>query len=129
MVGRQQHVSIGATRRRGDMSTATAPTTKKRYKHPVDEVLAPQKLAIYGFQHVMAFYAGAVIVPILLAGAIGLNQVQLIHLINADLFTCGIASILQSVGVWKIGVRLPLLQGVTFTAVPPKVLFVFVHRV
>ena len=65
----------------------------------------------------MAFYAGAVIVPILLAGAIGLTKDQLIHLINADLFTCGIASILQSVGVWKIGVRLPLLQGVTFTAV------------
>jgi OHCU decarboxylase len=109
------------------MSTATAPTTKKRYKHPVDEVLAPQKLAIYGFQHVMAFYAGAVIVPILLAGAIGLNQVQLIHLINADLFTCGIASILQSVGVWKIGVRLPLLQGVTFTAVTPMIIIGLDH--
>ena len=70
----------------------------------------------------MAFYAGAVIVPILLAGAIGLNEEQLIHLINADLFTCGIASILQSVGVWKIGVRLPLLQGVTFTAVSPMII-------
>ncbi len=103
------------------MSTATTPA-KKRSKHPVDEVLPPQKLAVYGLQHVMAFYAGAVIVPILLAGAIGLNQEQLIHLINADLFTCGIASILQSVGIWKIGVRLPLLQGVTFTAVTPMII-------
>ena len=103
------------------MSIATAPV-KKRSRHPVDEVLPPQKLAVYGLQHVMAFYAGAVIVPILLAGAIGLNQSQLIHLINADLFTCGIASILQSVGVWKIGVRLPLLQGVTFTAVTPMII-------
>jgi OHCU decarboxylase len=103
------------------MSTATT-TEKKRWKHPVDEVLPPQKLAVYGLQHVMAFYAGAVIVPILLAGAIGLNQEQLIHLINADLFTCGIASILQSVGIWKIGVRLPLLQGVTFTAVTPMII-------
>ena len=69
----------------------------------------------------LAFYAGAVIVPILLAGAIGLTQQQLIHLINADLFTCGIASIIQSVGFWKVGVRLPLLQGVTFTAVSPMI--------
>ena len=96
--------------------TATAPP-RRAVAHPVDEVLPPGKLAIYGFQHVLAFYAGAVIVPILLAGAIGLTQQQLIHLINADLFTCGIASIIQSVGFWKIGVRLPLLQGVTFTAV------------
>src|SRR6185312_10788011 len=101
------------------MSSTAAPSAAagrvKRVKHPVDEVLAPQKLAVYGMQHVLAFYAGAVIVPILLAGAIGLNDEQLIHLINADLFTCGIASIIQSVGFWKIGVRLPLLQGVTFT--------------
>ena len=59
--------------------------------------------------------------PILLAGAIGLTDEQLVHLINADLFTCGIASIIQSVGFWKIGVRLPLLQGVTFTAVSPMI--------
>jgi OHCU decarboxylase len=90
-------------------------------KHPVDEVLPAPKLAIYGFQHVLAFYAGAVIVPILLANAIGLTTEQLIHLINADLFTCGIASIIQSIGFWKVGVKLPLLQGVTFTAVSPMI--------
>ena len=89
--------------------------------HPVDEILPVPKLAVYGFQHVLAFYAGAVIVPILLANSIGLTTEQLIHLINADLFTCGIASIIQSVGFWKIGVRLPLLQGVTFTAVSPMI--------
>jgi OHCU decarboxylase len=108
-------------------ATATNPTSgagstpERASKHPVDEVLPAPKLAIYGFQHVLAFYAGAVIVPILLASAIGLNTQQLIHLINADLFTCGIASIIQSVGFWKIGVRLPLLQGVTFTAVSPMI--------
>ncbi|GLS19742.1 uracil-xanthine permease [Labrys miyagiensis] len=89
--------------------------------HPVDEVLPLPKLAAYGFQHVLAFYAGAVLVPIIVAGALKLSPEQLIHLINADLFTCGIASIIQSVGFWKIGVRLPLLQGVTFTAVSPMI--------
>ena len=102
---------------------ATNATLKDRptTRHPVDEVLPIPKLAVYGFQHVLAFYAGAVIVPILLANSIGLTTEQLIHLINADLFTCGIASIIQSVGFWKIGVRLPLLQGVTFTAVSPMI--------
>jgi OHCU decarboxylase len=101
--------------------SAAMPAPRTRAKHPVDQVLPPGKLAIYGFQHVLAFYAGAVIVPILLAGAIGLTDEQLVHLINADLFTCGIASIIQSVGFWKVGVRLPLLQGVTFTAVSPMI--------
>ncbi len=103
-------------------ATVTPPApSKRKSRHPVDEILPAPKLFVYGFQHVLAFYAGAVIVPILLAGAIGLSQEELIHLINADLFTCGIASIIQSVGFWKIGVRLPLLQGVTFTAVSPMI--------
>ncbi len=92
-----------------------------RVTHPVDRVLPPGRLGIYGLQHVLAFYAGAVIVPILLASAIGLSNEDLVYLINADLFTCGIASIIQAVGFWKIGVRLPLLQGVTFTAVAPMI--------
>jgi len=87
----------------------------------VDEVLPPSRLAVYGAQHVLAFYAGAVIVPILLAGAIGLRGEDLVYLISADLFTCGIASIIQAIGFWNIGVRLPLLQGVTFTAVAPMI--------
>ncbi len=101
--------------------TQQRPTRDRRSTHPVDEVLPVAKLGVYGFQHVLAFYAGAVIVPILLAGAIDLSTEQLVHLINADLFTCGIASIIQSVGFWKVGVRLPLLQGVTFTAVSPMI--------
>jgi xanthine/uracil permease len=100
---------------------ATLRPSRHSSRHPVDEVLPPGKLAVYGFQHVLAFYAGAVIVPILLANSIGLSTQELVHLINADLFTCGIASIIQSVGFWKVGVRLPLLQGVTFTAVSPMI--------
>ena len=104
--------------------TAEKSETVKRV-HPVDQVLPAPKLAAYGFQHVLAFYAGAVLVPILVAGALGLSEQQLIHLINADLFTCGIASIIQAVGFgrgwFKFGIQLPLLQGVTFTAVSPMI--------
>jgi xanthine permease len=102
------------------VASRTAPVRPPKI-HPVDAVLPIGQLAAYGFQHVLAFYAGAVLVPIIVAGALKLNQDQLIHLINADLFTCGIASLLQSVGVGNVGVRLPLLQGVTFTAVSPMI--------
>lgn len=103
------------------MSATTVEQTPRTRRHPVDEVLPAGKLAVYGLQHVLAFYAGAVIVPILLASAIGLTRSQLVYLISADLFTCGIASLIQSLGFWEVGVRLPLLQGVTFTAVAPMI--------
>ncbi|MEN4475934.1 solute carrier family 23 protein [Mycolicibacterium cosmeticum] len=102
------------------------PAQTKR-THPVDEVLPIGKLATYGFQHVVAFYAGAVLVPIIIAGAINLPPEDLVKLITADLFTCGIASIIQAVGFWKIGVRLPLLQGVTFAGVSPIIAIGLAH--
>ncbi|MDF3340815.1 solute carrier family 23 protein [Mycolicibacterium septicum] len=96
-------------------------------QHPVDQVLPLPALVTYGFQHVVAFYAGAVLVPILIASAIGLPNADLVKLITADLFTCGIASIIQAVGIWKIGIRLPLLQGVTFTGVAPIIAIGLAH--
>lgn len=78
------------------------------------------KLAALGLQHVLAFYAGAVIVPLLIAQSLNLDAATTIHLINADLLTCGIATLIQSVSIGKhIGVRLPIVQGVTTTAVAP----------
>lgn len=88
----------------------------------VDEVPPTGKLALLGFQHVLAFFAGgAIVIPIVVATGIGLTPIELVHLINAALLTCGIASIIQSVGFWKVGARLPLLQGVAFAAVGPMI--------
>lgn len=88
--------------------------------HPVDHIPPVPKLAALGLQHVLAFYAGAVIVPLLIAQSLNLDAATTIHLINADLLTCGIATLIQSLGVGKhIGVRMPIVQGVTTTAVAP----------
>ena len=102
--------------------TAPGAGTAARTKDPVDQVPPVGRLAVLGVQHVLAFYAGAVVVPLVIASGLGLDSETTIHLINADLLTCGIASIIQSAGLGpRIGVRLPLLQGVTFTAVSPLI--------
>jgi NCS2 family nucleobase:cation symporter-2 len=90
--------------------------------HPVDEKLPINQLFLYGLQHVLAMYAGAVAVPLILANALGLGKEQLIYLINADLFTCGIATLIQTLGFWKMGIKIPVIQGVTFAAVTPMIL-------
>ncbi|WP_370513511.1 MULTISPECIES: solute carrier family 23 protein [unclassified Corynebacterium] len=99
---------------------ATSTSTAVQRTHPVHHVPTPGKLAALGLQHVLAFYAGAVIVPLLIASSLNLDAETTIHLINADLLTCGIATLIQVVGIGKhVGVRLPLVQGVTTTAVAP----------
>ena len=96
--------------------------------HPVDQKMPFLRTLIYGAQHVLAMYAGAVAVPLVLAGAIGLSTEQLIYLINADLFTCGIATLVQALSIrGVIGAKLPIVQGCTFTAVTPMIIIANTH--
>ena len=86
---------------------------------PVDERLPVQTLAVLGLQHVLVMYAGAVAVPLIVGHALGLDLAQMGLLVSADLFACGIATIIQSLGLPGIGVRLPVMMGVTFASVAP----------
>ncbi|WP_408010379.1 nucleobase:cation symporter-2 family protein [Pseudalkalibacillus sp. A8] len=81
----------------------------------------PSKVFSLGFQHVLAMYAGAVIVPLIVGGALKLSAEQLAYLVSIDLFTCGLATLLM---VWKnrfFGIGLPVVLGCTFTAVGPMI--------
>jgi xanthine permease len=94
-------------------------------KHPVDVVPPWSRLAPLGLQHVLAMYAGAVAVPLVVGSALisagKLQAGDLPYLISADLFVAGIATVIQSLGFWRFGVRLPLMQGCTFAAVSPMI--------
>jgi len=88
---------------------------------PVDEILPAGKLILLGLQHVLVMYAGAVAVPLIIGSALKLPKEQVALLINADLFACGVATIIQSLGVWKFGIRMPVMMGVTFASVGPMI--------
>ncbi len=103
-------------------------TTATAAVHPVDQKLPWGRTLVYAFQHVLAMYAGAVAVPLVLAGAVHLSTEELIYLINADLFTCGIATLVQSLSIRDyIGSKLPIVQGCTFTAVTPMIIIANTH--
>jgi uric acid transporter len=87
--------------------------------HPVDAVLPVPKLLMLGLQHVLVMYAGAVAVPLILGRALKLSPEEVAFLISADLFACGIATLVQCVGFPGVGIRLPVMMGVTFASVGP----------
>ena len=87
--------------------------------HPVDEKLPLPKLTALGLQHVLVMYAGAIAVPLIIGNALKLTKEDTAFLIAADLFCCGLVTIIQSMGIGKVGIRLPMMMGVTFTAVAP----------
>jgi uric acid transporter len=90
--------------------------------HPVDEKLPAGRLATLGLQHVLVMYGGAVAVPLIVGRALQLSPQEVAFLISADLFVCGIVTIIQSLGMGRhFGIRLPVMMGVTFASVGPMV--------
>ena len=90
--------------------------------HPVDEHLPTGKLAALGLQHVLVMYAGAVAVPLIVGRALKLSPEQVAMLISADLFCCGLVTLIQSLGATQwFGIKLPVMMGVTFASVAPIV--------
>lgn len=79
----------------------------------------PGKLFSLGLQHVLAMYAGAVVVPLIIGGALKLTTMQIAYLIAIDLLTSGIATLLQVLRTKYTGIGLPVVLGCNFTAVGP----------
>jgi NCS2 family nucleobase:cation symporter-2 len=94
-----------------DMTSATV--------HPVDQKLPPLQLIPLALQHVLVMYAGAVAVPLIIGRALKLPPEDVAFLISADLFACGLATLVQSFGFPGVGIRLPVMMGVTFASVGP----------
>jgi len=74
-------------------------------------------MVLYGLQHVLSMYAGVVAVPLILGTALKLTPEQITYLLSAGLFMSGLATLLQTLGVWRLGARLPIVQGTSFAAV------------
>ncbi|MGI6853803.1 nucleobase:cation symporter-2 family protein [Mesorhizobium sp. 1B3] len=89
---------------------------------PVEEIPPASRLVTLGLQHVLVMYAGAITVPLIVGGAIGLSKEDIAILINADLLCCGIISIIQSLGIGRtIGIRLPIMMGVSYAGFAPMI--------
>lgn len=89
---------------------------------PVEERIAAPRLMALGLQHVLVMYAGAIAVPLIVGRALQLSPQDVAFLISADLFVCGIVTIIQSMGMTQyFGIKLPVMMGVTFAAVGPMV--------
>ena len=78
--------------------------------HPVDEILAPQRLVLLGLQHVLVMAASPITAVFLIGKALHLSSELTLNLISATFLMCGLGSLLQSFGPLKFGARLPFVM-------------------
>ncbi|GAB3481134.1 nucleobase:cation symporter-2 family protein [Nocardiopsis coralliicola] len=84
---------------------------------PEDERHPTPLLVLYGAQHILTMYAGAVAPALVIGAAAGLGPVDTGILVSGALLVAGIATLLQTLGPWRMGAQLPIVVAASFVPV------------
>lgn len=78
----------------------------------------------FGIQHILAMFVANLTPIVIIAGAAkfsgrdtGITELELALLIQSAIFIAGIGTFIQLYPLWKIGARLPVVMGTSFTFV------------
>ena len=87
----------------------------------VDDNPSLAKKVLFGIQHIFAAFGGIIVVPLVIASALGLDAKTTTTLISATILASGLATIIQAKGVGKVGSRVACIMGTDFTFVSPSI--------
>lgn len=85
--------------------------------YELDGRVAISKAIPFGLQHVLAMFVANITPIIIVAGAAGLSGEQSAALIQCAMMIAGIGTIIQLYPVWRIGSKMPIVMGISFTFV------------
>ncbi len=71
----------------------------------------------FGLQHVMAMFVANLAPIFIVTSAAKMDSAQSAAVIQAGLLVAGLGTCLQLYGAWRIGSRLPMVTGISFTYV------------
>ena len=76
----------------------------------------PLKQALpFGLQHILAMFVANITPIIILAGVVGIDKGISASLIQNCMIIAGIGTLVQLYPIWRIGSRLPIVMGISFT--------------
>ena len=71
----------------------------------------------FGLQHVLAMFVANIAPIMIVTGASGLSVQETASLIQTAMIMAGIGTLIQLFAVWKLGAKLPIVMGISFTFV------------
>lgn len=92
-----------------------------KLQYGVDDNPPIYEKILFGIQHIFAAFGGIIVVPLVLANALGLDAKTSTALISASILAAGLATILQARGVKGVGSRVACIMGTDFTFVSPAI--------
>lgn len=84
-----------------------------------NENMSLKRAVPLSFQHLLAMFVGTIVPPLLLAGVVGAGKVETVILIQAALFSAGVATFIQLFPIkifknYRTGSELPIMMGMNY---------------
>ena len=98
-----------------NMSTKSAASMENIYT--LDGKVPFLKSIPFGLQHVLAMFVANIAPIMIVTGACGLSTQETASLIQTAMIMAGIGTLVQLFTVWKLGAKLPIVMGISFTFV------------
>ena len=83
--------------------------------YELDRRVPLAKAVPFGLQHVLAMFVANITPIMILAGVVGLDKSISAALIQNCMIIAGIGTLVQLYPIWRIGSRLPIVMGISFT--------------
>lgn len=71
----------------------------------------------FGVQHILAMFVANIAPVLIVTGACGMDVQKTTSIIQAAMLIAGIGTLIQLFPLWKVGARLPIVMGISFTFV------------
>ena len=98
-----------------NMSTNAAASMENIYT--LDGKVPLLKSIPFGLQHVLAMFVANIAPIMIVTGACGLSTQETASLLQTAMIMAGIGTLVQLFTVWKLGAKLPIVMGISFTFV------------
>lgn len=76
---------------------------------------------LLGLQNIFAAFGGIIAVPLVISNALGFNGAMSTAVMSACILAAGVATVIQSKGITRVGARVPCVMGTDFTFVAPSI--------
>lgn len=85
--------------------------------YTIDGRVPVLKAVPFGLQHVLSMFVANIAPILIIAGVSGLSSGQSAMLIQNAMIIAGIGTLIQLFPLWRVGSRLPIVMGISFTFV------------
>lgn len=99
------------------MAKAQNKTASLENIYTLDGKVPLLKSVPFGLQHVLAMFVANIAPIMIVTGACGLSVQETASLIQTAMIMAGIGTLVQLFTVWKLGAKLPIVMGISFTFV------------